>query len=296
MRKLLIFLLLTSCGSLHQDTAPSAIDVGQKRVETIICDNHEVGENGCVFTDGIVTSNLKIYKVNTGSVEIIGCGIDQNTNYNNVGEWLEIKLPSSINEDCVITITQRVTWKGSDRVKFPIEAAIGTVTIGTCHGNTHCSMEFEQRSLSQAIKPIMLDGEGSGVLALSGCGKTLIPPTEFMGSISLPLAKYLPNTKGTGCMFIMGVKGEQLHKLYKKVWRYDDTATAVKSPALTDKGKKLCYQGDAQSLASSVNGKISIGPNGCFTPNQAGDYVRFYTSQGRSLITFIKNKEIVWIK
>lgn len=296
MRYLILACLLTACGSLRQDTAPAPIKIGQKRIETIICNSHEIGENGCVFAGGDINSTLKIYKINAGSLEIIGCGVDKTTNYGAEGEWYELALPKHIDQDCVITITQRVSWKGSDRVPFPLEASTGTVTLGTCPIGVNCSMEFEQRSLSQAIKPIMLNSESPGLYALSGCGLELIPPTEFDGQVTLPIEQYLPSAQGSGCMFILGIRETGMYKLYRKVWRYGDGARAVKEPMLLLDKKKLCYTGDQEAMASSVNGVISFKVDGCFKPRADGDWLRFYTSQGRSLIMFIKQGAIEWIR
>ena len=300
MRYLALLLLLTACGSLRQDSAPAPINMGQKRIETIICNNHQVGENGCVFPEGNVDSTLKIYKVNSGSLEILGCGIDQTFVYSEKGgEWQDIPLPAKIANDCVITILQRVTWKGSEKVPFPIEASIGTVTLGTCPKNVICDISFEQLPLSRKVKPLLISRESSGTYALSGCGQELVPPTAFYNEdFSVDLEKYMLNKKGTGCMFIMGVIGDSgaYYKTYKKAWKYSDEARDLEVPSIDARKKKVCFSGDSESMVVSINGKLQTKIKDCFKPKSSGDFLRFYTSKGRTIIVFVKGGEIVWSK
>lgn len=300
-------LILISCGNLPQDKAAAPIEEGQKRVETIICDRHDVGENGCVFTDGQISSSLKIYKIYAGSVEILGagCGVNYKTNYSASGsEWLEIDLKSLIGSDhlgndCVLTIVQKVVWEDQDKLTFPIKSFFGTVTLGTCPLGVNCSFDSYQYPLTGMVGSLKfdLDDDTEGKFYLAGCGKELIPLTDFKGDLRVPVSPYLPAVKNSGCLFIMAVIYEQeLFKTYTKVWRYSDKVIQLARPSLEKKSKKICFTGDASTFASKVNNKLSSKNKACFSPSGEGDYVRFYTSQGRSLITFIKDGEIKWAK
>lgn len=298
--------VLISCGNLPQDKAAAPIDEGQKRVETIVCDRHAVGENGCVFNDGVVKSSLQIYKVYSGSVEIIGtgCGVNYKTNYNaDNNQWLTIDLKTLLGDhlgnDCVLTILQKIKWKNQDDLTFPIKNLLGTVTLGTCPVGVNCSFDSFQYPLSGAAPSVKfdLDEDVEGKFALAGCGKELIPLSDFRGPLDVPVESFLPTTKNSGCLFIMAVIYEQeLFKIYTKIWRYSDKVMLLASPALTVKSKQVCFVGDSSTFATSINGDVISKGKGCFKPSANGDYVRFYTSQGRTLITFIKDGEIVWVK
>lgn len=303
---LALSLVLVSCGNLPQDQSAAPIEEGLKRVETIVCDRYDVGENGCVFTDGVVKSSLQIYKIYSGSVEIIGtgCGVNYKTNYSADGnQWLNIDLKSLLGErlgnDCVLTIVQKVVWKNQDKIPFPIKSLFGTVTLGTCPIGVNCSFDSFQYPLSGAVASVKfdLDEDTIGRFALAGCGKELIPLSNFQGPLEIPVEQFLPTAKNSGCLFIMAVLYEQeLFKVYTKIWRFADKLQPLARPALSVTSKKVCFTGDISTLATSINGEVISKGKGCFKPSADGDYVRFYTSQGRSLITFIKDGEIVWVK
>ena len=302
MKWLVMMLFLTACGSaIIQDRAPAPIEEGQKRVETIICDSHQVGENGCIFPEGRVSGSLKIFKVYEGEISILGlgCGVDFSQTYDHNQEpWLELDLQSLVGEklvnDCVLTITQKIQWKGSDRATFPIKDFRGTVTLGTCPSGVKCSISYEQRRLSDPNSRIRFSEEPSGRFILSGCGRELVPPTSYSGHLDIGLAQYLPNKADTGCMFILGVVGRERHKVYQKVWMFSDKVRNLPVPELKISGKRVYFTIDDSILAVSVDGFITS--RKYFEPSKNGNYLRFYTSQGRSLVMFIYEGRVVWAK
>jgi hypothetical protein len=300
--KYIFLVLLTACGSLKQDLAPAPIELNEKRVETIVCGSHQVGENGCLIIDGVVDGTLSIYKINEGSVRILGlgCGVDESIGYNSEGEWLDIDLRELVGDrldtDCVLTITQTVRWKSQDRLTFPIKQLAGTVTLGTCSSNFVCSITFEQSKISDRTQVLRFKQETSGAYMLSGCGRELIKPTDFKGELVLPLGRYYQDNGPGGCMFILAVRGQALHKVYQKVNYFADRALPLQTPSIEVRGKRVFYKGDPSTMFSSVNGNFIKGANGKFIPLSGGDTLRFFTSQGRTLVVFVKDGRILWTK
>lgn len=302
MRWLIMMLLMVACGSaVVQDHAPAPIEEGQKRVETQLCDSHEVGENGCAFVEGTISGSLKIFKVYEGEISIlgIGCDVDYSQSYAHDGkEWLELDLINlvgqKIEDDCVLTITQKIQWKGADRAPFPIKDFRGTVTLATCPNGVKCSMSYEQKRLSDPTSLFGFDKEIAGKYMLAGCGRDLVPPSNFSGNLKFNLAQYLPNKEDTGCMFILGVVGKERYKVYRKVWSYSDQVRLLPLPELRVQKKRVYFTLDPSVLAVSVDGYITS--RKYFDIKDQGNYLRLYTSQGRSLVMFIKNGVIVWAK
>jgi hypothetical protein len=157
-------------------------------------------------------------------------------------------------------------------------------------------MSFEQVRLSQISHRWTLEGEESGKYMLAGCGKELIKPTDFEGTIDIELKQFLPKEKNSGCMFIAGVRGALLHKIYRKVWQYSDKVINMKIPSISLSGSKVWYNGDEFSIGHSVNGRFYKGASGSFKPSKNGDTLRFFTSQGRTLVVFVKEGKVVWAK
>ena len=308
MRSLLLlaWLTLAACTIIKQDPSLAPIEGGQKRVETIICDNHAVGENGCVFNNGDVSNaNLRIFKITDGSVHIVGvgCGINYSTNYLKDGnQWLSIDLRAlldgQLNDDCVLTILQNVKYDGADQLPYPVKALIGTVTLGICLDGMKCAFHAEQHSASASTANLRFDAEAEGQFMLAGCGGTVIPPQVFTAPLNIPLKGYLPGTAGSGCTFILGVLGAsgERYKLYHKIWLYSDKILDMNLPALSVSKGTIKYQGDEYAMVTLVNTTYRKGPNGKFKASPDGDTLRFYSSQGRSLIVFVKDGGIQWVK
>lgn len=293
---LLLLLFITACGSLKKDTAPAPIENNQKRVETTICGSHAVGENGCAFSSGFVKGSLKIYKIYKGSVNILGlgCNVDYSTKYNADGEWLEIDLVSLVGSflpnDCVLSITQDIEWDGRSKLDFPIKQLSGTVMLGTCPTDVICSTSFLQARESNRTQHFVFNAEPSGRYTLNGCGKELIPPSNFSGPLDIPVGNYSEK----GCTFILSVVANDYYKMYKKVSYYTDSVINLDLPRLALKGNSIEFVGDDSVMMTSIDGKLVRGSSGSFKPQAAGNTLRFYTSQGRTLVVFIQGGKIVW--
>jgi hypothetical protein len=108
------------------------------------------------------------------------------------------------------------------------------------------------------------------------------------------LAQFLPNKPDTGCTFILGVTGKSQHKIYRRVWTYSDSVRLLPDPALAPQEKKTYFTVDDSVLAVSVDGYIT--GRKYFINKPSGNFIRFYTSQGRSLVVFVKDGGIVWAK
>jgi hypothetical protein len=80
---------------------------------------------------------------------------------------------------------------------------------------------------------------------------------------------------------------------HKDERQIDDEIKGLQSISKADVGiltTRLKY------MITSVNGKLKKGRLGSYYPKEEGDYLRFFTSQGRSLVMFIKEGKTVWIK
>ena len=84
------------------------------------------------------------------------------------------------------------------------------------------------------------------------------------------------------------------HKIYHKIWFYAESVIPVALPAL-EFDKKIRFVADKSVTVTVVNNKL-YGQKGSFKPSPDGDYIRFYTSQGRSLVMFVKDGEVKWSK
>jgi hypothetical protein len=292
----LIIILLSGCGhQLVRDFNEASIDQGYKRVETIVCDRHDVGENGCVFQEGELLGELKIFVVNSGSINISGCGNDVAYRYANTG-WFSIDLEKVVDRlDCSLDIFVSVDFPRQSQAQFPIRGMIGTVTLGSCPKDVICS--FDSLMLRESQRPVidtLIDD--SGEFLVRSCGQEL-RRDRFNGKLQFELSDLVLADRmraKDGCTAIVSVRGSQRYKKYYKIWFYAENTIPVQIPAL-EFGSKVKFISDKSVTLSVVNNKM-YGQNGSFKPTATGDFLRFYTTQGRSLVMFLKDGEIVWIK
>lgn len=315
MTRIFMFLLIILLGckpKLIPDPAPAPIDVGWKRVETIICSSWEVGENGCAFNNGILLGDLKIYRPMSGSISIIaqGCGVEKSFRYEDSGdEWISLDLKTLLNKtkidsDCVMTIYQIPDLPGQDKAAFPVKGMYGTVTLGICPDKTLCGFHVEQFRLGWPNESWRIDTPESGTYTLRGCGKEIVPPTSFNAPLILNLTKLWPNgypLEGKNeCMFVLGVKsGEQRWKYYYKISLFKEETMKLEEPVFERKGDKVKFKGDPAVTYTIVNNEVINGSEGSFKITDDGTILRFYTVQGRSLVYYIrhiKSGEISWMK
>ena len=312
---LLFVVSLAACASkLIKDPAPASIDTGFQRVETMVCERHDIGENGCALKEGnLKNEELWIYGVLQGEITIIGanCGVNKVMNYtwNEKDPWVKLKLDELIGadkiaDDCVLSIYQKVNFPGSDQTTFPIRGMEGTVTLGTCPAGVDCSAVFyvEQLKHHDHIPEWLPITAKSGSYIVQGCGQVVVPVTKFNAPLKLDLMKLWPGGYPTdpkkGCLFIMGVKGDDgtLQKIYHKTWIYNDGNIKMAEPSVTFDGSKVSFVGDQYASLTIVGSKAVNAHSGSYNPNAIGDYLRFYTVQGRSIVVFVKDGKITWIK
>lgn len=293
---LMLFFCLSGCGhKLVRDLNEASVDQGLKRVETIICDRHDVGENGCVFQEGEPLSDLKIYVINSGSINLIGCGSDNAYRYEKTG-WFSIALADVVSEtDCSLDIFVKVEFPGQNSAQFPVRGMYGTVTLGACPAGVLCGFESTQLPNGQT-KAWDVSLDDSGAYLVRSCGEEVDRGT-FDEHLSLDLRALIPELRRKpkdGCAVILSLKGMLRHKLFHKVWFYAENVIPVQLPAL-EFGDKISFVSDQSVTVTAVNNKL-YGQSGKFKPSKDGDYLRFYTSQGRSLVVFIKDGEVKWTK
>ena len=306
-----LFSTLTACSalSLVRDPAPASIDMGHKRVETEICGRQGVGENGCVFPDGNLDGILKIYKGVSGSVSIIGqgCSVDKNFHYEFDGNpWIELPLKELIGEridnDCVLDIFQYLKFYGDEESPHPIRGMHGTVTLGTCPEGVVCNFDEEQVRAGWHPKKFSFDGVGEGDYLLRGCKQQIGNITHFTEPFTIDFESVWPGGYPLwgkqGCLFILGVKGENTYKIYRKVWIFKEETIKVDQPSLQIKpnGSKIKFKGDQYVSLSTTDTNRFSSNQGDFVPSIDGNTLRFFTIQGRSLVLFFKDDKIIWVK
>jgi hypothetical protein len=277
-------LLIFSCQTPVQDNTPPVLDLGLKRVETIVCNNHQVGENGCIFPSGKVSGELKIYSYFSGNMVLVSqnCKIDKKFNYNSKqGEWVAFNLTSligdTLTEDCVLSILQNVEVPRQEDLSFPIYPLKGTVTFGTCPVGVLCDFKFAQYRVDFDDLTMNIGADGENEILVRGCNETT------------------PYRANQGCLFIAGVRGEKKYKFYNKVWLYDSRVVAMSEPLVTTKNSKITVQGDKASLYSICNDEYVKGDT-CKLKKNGVNYVRFYTSAGRTMVVKLNNGVVEWIK
>ncbi len=305
---ILVSALVGCAGAPMSDPNPGSIDMGWKRVETRICGSHEVGENGCTFVDGnLGTVKLEVYRIGVGDLQITGCGIQKNIRYNlKSPEWISMNLSEllgvgGLEQDCVLEIYQRLEFPLQDQLEIPVQGIYGTVSLGRCPSGIHCSMQFEQRNVVLGIEQRLIPEAGAtGQYMLTGCGQTLIPMAPYVGPLVLDLERawpggypQMPANGKQGCMFILGLKtGGMGYKLYDKVWLIMRENVEMSEPTIAGR----TFVGDRYTAATIVDGVIVRGGAGTYTPNVLGNYLRFYTVKGRSMVVFVQDGRIKWQK
>jgi hypothetical protein len=296
MKYLIALIFLSGCGSLLvRDLNEASIDQGYKRVETIVCDRHDVGENGCIFHEGEELGNLKIFVVASGSINISGCGSNFAYRYSRTG-WFDIPLSQIVDGlDCSLDILVNVDFPRQSSAQFPIRGMRGTVTLGSCPKSVECSFESMMLRESERISIEALSGD-SGSFLVRSCGQEMLRD-EFSSELVLSLDQLVPAERiraKDGCTAIVSVRGTKLYKKYYRLWFYAENVIPVQVPAL-EFGSRIKFISDKSVTLSVVNTKM-YGQHGSFKPTATGDFLRFYTTQGRSLVVFLKDGEIVWSK
>lgn len=302
---ILLALLIFSCQTPVQDSSSPAINSGLKRVETVICGNHSVGENGCVFPEGNISGSLDIFAYFSGTVLLTSsnCMVDKKISYDmKQAEWISLDLKSlvgnKLSQDCVISILQTPIVPKQDQLEFPIYPLKGTVTLGECPANVICKGDFTQKRFGAYAPTMSIGSPGYNQIVAQGCGETLLSG-EFTDEINLDLVQLWPkNTpyKGnSGCLFIVGVKGHDKYKFYNKIWLYDQQVLTMAEPLLELKNNKVNVTGDKSTLYTIIDGDYARGNTGKVDKKDV-HYIRFYTSAGRTMIVKINNGAIEWTK
>lgn len=303
-----ISILILSCQLPVKDSSSPAIDSGLKRVETIICNNHAVGENGCLFPDGVITGDLDIYAYFSGTLLLVSsnCNVDKKVSYNiSESEWVKFNLKDLVGEklssDCVISILQTPNTEDQERLEFPLYPLKGTITLGRCPNGVVCDSRFTQERFSVRNDIMSIGADGLNKILVQACGETVFSG-EFTGEINLSLSTIWPqNTshKGnSGCLFVVGVRGvdnDNRYKFYNKIWYYDDNVLTMSAPSVTVKNNNIRVIGDKSTLYTITDGKYSRG-NTCKIKKKGVRYVRFYTSAGRTMVVKFNDGVVEWIK
>jgi hypothetical protein len=296
----LLLILLTGCANhIVKDPFPPSIDTGNKRVETIICGSHEVGENGCVFPDGNTSGSLRVLKVLSGEITLKGCGLDKSYSYSSddLNQWLEVPLSGNLLSDCVIDVYQKVKFPGQDKLEFPIYGMRGTVSLGRCPTGVSCDFSSSQVANGVGFVDYVISGNGNYLSR--GCGQVVDGPSPINGSKQLRFALMWPGGYPSGkaeCLFVTGINGLNVQKRYFKVNIFRKDTVLLSTPEIKTNGNFIEFTGDEYASVTIVDGKPIIDHKGRFEKSTDGNYLRFYTVNGRSLIVFIKNGEIAWIK
>lgn len=296
---------LTSCGVAPpvKDPNPPSIDMGHKRIETVVCGNRAVGENGCVFPQGRVSGQLKIYRIYEGQITITGqgCGVDRSIDYKQEkgSEWIELDLADLVGDrlenDCVLSLYQFINFKGADNVPFPIRGMYGTVSLGTCPAGVSCSITVEQRRAGSALPMWAPQVPGPGSLIVQACGQNVVPESRYekfsMDVRSIWPGGYPADGK-TGCTLIAGVRADSgdRYKIYRRIWLYKKGTILLPTPAFDANS----YQADSSVSLTIIDGEVVRKSSGSYKPKPEGNVFRFYTAQGRSLVVMVKGGKVVW--
>jgi hypothetical protein len=315
---LLFLSLVVACnGTLIKDPSPPTIDSHFARVETKIWDVEKVGENGCVYSEGVLEGNLSIYKVLQGTISIIGagCEVDYSTQYayqeGKESPWLEIPLteliPSGkLENDCVLTIYQYLRYDGYESTPFPIQGIYGSVILGTSPHGVSGTFNSEQIRSGWLIPFLTFQSDSGGQYLLRGCGKELIPPTRFDKDLSVDLGSVWPggysNVTQGACTFILSVKENsgKLTKHYQRINIFNANVVKLSEPALQlsldshDEIRKISFIGDPFASLTLVDDYALNASQGHYEPGRDGDTLRFYTTSGRTLKVLIKNGKVLW--
>jgi hypothetical protein len=307
---IVVCLFLSACASLVHDQNPPSIGEGSQRVESVICDRHDVGENGCVFPDGVLSGSLKIYGVNSGTIAIKGSGCGVNTSFayaKSDNPWIDLPLKELIGsdrivEDCVLDVYQRPNFPHQDKFPWPILGMMGTITLGTCPSGVDCSYVKKEINHDMDFGLWQITSPVGGQYLLRGCGNEVargdyVAPFSFDLKALWPLG--YPSSGNTGCLFVMGIRGGDGTKIkaYYKLWLMKDGHTPMASPSIVmNKKKKIEFVGDINTSIVIVDGDLIVGSSGTFLPSAEGNTLRFYSDVGRSLVVFIKDGKIQWVK
>lgn len=302
----------TGCAiNLVRDPAPGSIDTGFPRIETTICDRFDVGENGCVFPQGKLTGSLKIARVLAGSITIVGsgCAVDKSFEYPFVAgsPAIDVDLKTllgvdKLDRDCVLSIYQFVNYPDGSKAPFPIAGIYGSVTLGVCPDGARCSYSSEMTRVGWKPSNLAFGEAVAGTYTLRGCGRAVVEPVAFQGPLNLDLGALwpggFPDTGRARCLFILGVKGPDgsTFKQYRKVTLFREDTIRLAEPALELSGSCLKFTGDPSVSLTLAGSKLVNSSKGKFKPSPAGDLMRFYTVQGRSLVAFVKDGKVVWTK
>jgi hypothetical protein len=296
---ILILLSLSCAQKLKQDPFKPSIDTNYKRVETVICGNHSVGENGCVYKNGDLSGSLKIFKVLTGEVTLSGCGLDHSYSYeyDKNNQWLELPLGGKLESDCIIDIYQKIKFPKQETATFPIYGIKGTVSLGTCSSDSSCEFKNKQVMVGIEIDSYAITGDGSYMV--TGCGQTVEGPSPIHGVKNLRFDLMWPGgypSAPAECLFITGVKGVFKQKKYMKINLFSRETQFVSDPDVKKEGSSVSFSGDEYVSLTLTDDSFIEGSAGKFTSNIEGNYLRFYTVNGRSLVAFIRDGEVVWTK
>lgn len=290
-------ILIVACASAPtRDLAPAPIEVGLKRIETEICGQVRVGENGCVYPK-TVKPKLRIRRIYQGLISLVGanCSLDRNFVYSEKDPiWLEVDLGPYLrhNPDCQIDIYQYVFHPNQELYAYEIRGFRGTVTVAECPSGANCEFTAAQLRERWKAPEITYPVPGDGEYKIHGCGE-LINEGRFHNFINLAPEIFEKRSK-EDCLYTTAARTSESKVLFlHKVGRYSEKAVALAEPSFTRMGSEILVRADPAVALSEANGEFI--PNSVFFYHPSGgvDELRFYTMHGRSLIVRIRNQQIL---
>jgi hypothetical protein len=292
---------LHGCGNIPQDQAKSSIDANYYRVETEVCGRYDIGLNGCALVDGVIGDNvLKVMAPLKGTIQLSSKCLQNDVviNYNkgNNIAWEVISLKDifgeKITKDCVITIYQALTFPNQDKLTFPVRGIIGKVVLFSYPENVKYVYDNSQTKIGNSAPTVSLFGTevGAGKYKIAGCDQDLTPVIDFTSPISFNPDNFFTPQKS--CLYFYAVrKLEERFKGAFDINYYANDYLELAYPSTLD-GQ---FEGDKNAAISFVDfGKVIVGNTGKLT--NGSHVLRFYTSQGRTLVAKMNNGEILWVK
>lgn len=288
-------LLVSSCGGIVQDKKPSSIDMNHKRIETELCGEHAVGLNGCLLKDGIVSGEMSVYSPVESKFQMNGCGVDKEIILGS--GWTTFQntelLGSVLKEDCKIEMYQFLSFPDKEKLTFPVRGMSGSVFFGKC--SFECSYSAQQERFGEIVSISIFGTKGnSGKYQVQTCGTT-VGPLDFDKEVSVDIdTSKIPQN----CLIGSAVKSVNKYKAFYDLSVYKQETILLASPSI-QKGSfgKFSVVGDDSVAISDVDGVVKVGGKFNYKPKPEGNWIKFYTSQGRSLVVYVnQNGAIEWMQ
>lgn len=310
MKKLiLLFLLLSGCGTLRDDASQPVLDAGFPSAEIYVTSpkGRTTLKNGLAMIgvrpgDSLADLNVSVQAYFQGRIQIDSNSCDLHITREYVdSERIRIPFHGIARENCFVRFVIAPRLPRQENGTVQVYPYFGVVAIRVLDAPPLDRFESEAKvtsSLDQAVDIKVADAASPVQVFATGCGvtKTVDLVLDSSGILSFSLRSMIENRKQT-CVLTGIVIHPEIQDLYFDILvsQYDSEFLPLPVPVLTLENGRVCYSGSPEAAITAIDERHSFKKSGClrFDPLRPNT-LRQISVKGRTAMAQWTPEDKVW--